>query len=106
MVNISSVGGLIGQPFNDIYCAAKFALEGYAESLASYLQSHFGIRVTAIEPGDIETEFANSVTKQIATSGGILDDRYKSFLRSMSLMLWQEPQPQILKPPIKRRSSC
>ena len=32
VINISSVGGLVGQPFNEIYCAAKFAVEGYTES--------------------------------------------------------------------------
>lgn len=29
VINISSVGGLVGQPFNEIYCAAKFGVEGY-----------------------------------------------------------------------------
>lgn len=32
----SSVGVLVGQPFNEIYCASKFAVEGYMEALASY----------------------------------------------------------------------
>lgn len=29
VINISSVGDLVGQPFNEIYCAAKFGVEGY-----------------------------------------------------------------------------
>ena len=29
IINISSVGGVWGQPFNDVYCASKFALEGF-----------------------------------------------------------------------------
>ena len=45
IVNISSVGGLVGQPFNEIYCAAKFAVEGYTEAMASYLEEGFGIRL-------------------------------------------------------------
>ncbi len=35
ILNISSVGGLVGQPFNEIYCAAKFAVEGFTEGLGS-----------------------------------------------------------------------
>jgi len=61
IINISSVGGLIGQPFNEIYCASKFAIEGLTESMASYIQPHFNIRFTAIEPGGIISEFANKV---------------------------------------------
>ena len=34
LATVSSVGGVIGQPFNEAYCAAKFAVEGYLESLA------------------------------------------------------------------------
>jgi NAD(P)-dependent dehydrogenase (short-subunit alcohol dehydrogenase family) len=78
IINISSIGGLVGQPFNEIYCAAKFAVEGYTESLASYLQPHFGIYFTAVEPAGIATEFANSAIKQMTNSGGVLDDPYQS----------------------------
>jgi NAD(P)-dependent dehydrogenase (short-subunit alcohol dehydrogenase family) len=34
ILTVTSLGGLIGQPFNDAYCAAKFAVEGFMESLA------------------------------------------------------------------------
>lgn len=76
IINISSVGGLVGQPFNEVYCASKFAVEGYTEALAAYVQPHFSISFTAVEPGGIVSEFANSAMKQIASSGGLLDDEY------------------------------
>jgi hypothetical protein len=34
VVTISSVGGVVGRPFNEAYCAAKCAVEGFMESLA------------------------------------------------------------------------
>jgi short-subunit dehydrogenase len=34
IINVSSVGGLIGFPFQEYYCASKWAVEGYTESLA------------------------------------------------------------------------
>ena len=76
VINISSVGGLVGQPFNEVYCASKFAVEGYTEALASYVQPSFGISFTAIEPGGINSEFANSAMKQISSTGGMLQDEY------------------------------
>lgn len=80
IVNIASVGGLVGQPFNEIYCAAKFAVEGYTESMASYVQPNFNIKFTVVEPGGIKSEFANNVLNQFQNSGGMLDDEYKPIL--------------------------
>ncbi|WDR06611.1 SDR family oxidoreductase [Devosia rhodophyticola] len=80
IINITSVGGLVGQPFNELYCAAKFAVEGYTEALASYVTPSFGINFTAVEPGGIRTEFANNVMAGVAATGGMLDDEYKPIL--------------------------
>ncbi|PGA15414.1 short-chain dehydrogenase/reductase [Priestia aryabhattai] len=82
IVNISSVGGLVGQPFNEIYCATKFGVEGYTESLASYVQPHFNIKFTSIEPGGIHSEFANNALAQFELNGGLVDDEYKPLLES------------------------
>ncbi len=60
IISISSIGGIIGQPFNDAYCAAKFALEGMMESLAPVV-AHFGIGVSVIEPGPVRTAFVENV---------------------------------------------
>ncbi|XP_007955959.1 17-beta-hydroxysteroid dehydrogenase type 1 [Orycteropus afer afer] len=51
-----SVGGLMGLPFNAVYCASKFALEGLCESLAVLLPS-FGIHLSLIECGPVHTAF-------------------------------------------------
>lgn len=82
IINISSVGGLVGQPFNDFYCAAKFAVEGYTESLASYVGPAFGIHFSLIEPGGISTAFADNALAHFAQSGGMLNDEYKPLLEA------------------------
>ncbi len=80
IINITSVGGLVGQPFNEFYCAAKFAVEGYTEALASYVQPAFNVKFSMIEPGGIATEFVSNVMGKVQTSGGIPDDAYKPVL--------------------------
>ncbi|MBN8465369.1 SDR family oxidoreductase [Corallococcus exiguus] len=60
IISVSSFGGLVGQPFNDAYCAAKFAVEGFMESLAP-VASRLGIQVSLVEPGPVHTEFVNNV---------------------------------------------
>eukprot|EP00300_Choanocystis_sp_HF-7_P030193 c38961_g1_i1.p1 GENE.c38961_g1_i1~~c38961_g1_i1.p1 ORF type:complete len:315 (-),score=72.87 c38961_g1_i1:93-968(-) len=56
IINVSSVGGVWGQPMNDVYCASKFALEGFTESMASVYRQ-FGVHVSLIEPGAIKSAF-------------------------------------------------
>ncbi len=81
IINISSVGGLVGQPFNELYCAAKFAVEGYTEALATYLPQNFGIHFTAIEPGGIATEFSQSAKQKTMGTNGIPQDDYLPILQ-------------------------
>lgn len=57
VVNISSVGGLIGFPGIGYYNATKFAVEGLSEALAKEA-APLGIRVTIVEPGPFRTEWA------------------------------------------------
>jgi len=54
--NISSVAGVRGAAFGSLYCASKFALEGFSESLALEV-APFGISVTIVEPGPFRTDF-------------------------------------------------
>jgi NAD(P)-dependent dehydrogenase (short-subunit alcohol dehydrogenase family) len=65
VVAMSSIGGLIGLPYQSFYSASKFALEGYVESLA-YEVEPFHIRVTLVEPGNFHTDFTQS-RRMVAT---------------------------------------
>ena len=62
VVNVSSVLGRLGTPFNGAYVASKFALEGMSESLRTEL-SPFGVRVALVEPGLFRTEFQNNMVR-------------------------------------------
>ncbi len=57
IINISSLAGIIGVPYLGMYAASKHALEGYSASLRYELRQ-FGIHVSLIQPGDIQTGIA------------------------------------------------
>lgn len=55
-INTTSIGGLIAVPFNSIYHATKWALEGWSESMAFEL-NQFGIGIKTVSPGGMKTDF-------------------------------------------------
>ena len=57
IITTTSIGGLVAFPFNSVYHATKWGLEGWSESLAFEL-SKFGIKVKTVAPGGIRTDFA------------------------------------------------
>lgn len=70
IINVTSIGGLVGQPFNELYCGAKFAVEGFTEALASYVTAPFGINFSLIEPGGIATAFMNNAISKTVNEQG------------------------------------
>jgi NAD(P)-dependent dehydrogenase (short-subunit alcohol dehydrogenase family) len=72
LVTVTSIGGTIGHPFNEIYCAAKFAVEGLLESLAP-TAALTGVTVTIVEPGAVASDFVSNQeldpAAMIATAG-------------------------------------
>ncbi|MFL4490135.1 SDR family oxidoreductase [Streptomyces sp. VTCC 41912] len=60
VITVTSVGGVVGQPFNEAYCAAKFAVEGFMESLAP-VAATVGVDVTVVEPGAVASEFVTNL---------------------------------------------
>jgi NAD(P)-dependent dehydrogenase (short-subunit alcohol dehydrogenase family) len=55
VVTISSLAGIVGQEFVSAYCAAKFGVEGWMESLSLEI-APFGIRTMIVEPGYFRTD--------------------------------------------------
>lgn len=61
IINMSSIGGVMGLPFQAFYSASKFALEGVSESLRLELHE-FGIKVVVIQPGNYDTPITENRT--------------------------------------------
>ena len=62
IIALSSIGGLMGLPFQGFYSASKFAIEGYCEALRLETKS-MGINVVVLRPGDFATGFTGSRKK-------------------------------------------
>jgi len=72
IINISSIGGKIGEPHGAWYHATKFAVEGLSDSLRMELKE-FGIDVVIIEPGAIITEWASIARENMLRVSGNTD---------------------------------
>ena len=62
IICVSSIGGLMGLPYQGMYSASKYAIEGYCEALRLEVRQ-FGIKVTVINPGDFSTGFTAQRSK-------------------------------------------
>lgn len=69
IVNIGSLGGRIGLPFQGLYSASKFALEGLSESLRQEV-APWGVRVVLVEPGDFATAITDNRLRAAAAGRG------------------------------------
>ena len=76
IVNVTSMGGFITMPGISFYCGSKFALEGISEALGKEVAS-FGIRVTALAPGQFRTDWAgrsmDRTPRSIADYDAVMD---------------------------------
>jgi short-subunit dehydrogenase len=59
IVNTSSVFGLLGMPYQSSYCASKFAVRGFTDSLRQELRDT-GVRATTVHPGGVKTNIARN----------------------------------------------
>ena len=80
IVAFSSIGGLMGLPFQGMYSASKFAIEGYCEALRLETKA-LGIKVVVIEPGDFATAFT-AQRKSVAEPEAY--EVYKTYAESLA----------------------
>ena len=101
IIALSSIGGLMGLPFQGFYSASKFAIEGYCEALRLETRN-FGITVTVVRPGDFSTGFTGSRKK---TANAEALQVYKTYAESMGKVEHDETgglKPQVLASKISK----
>jgi NADP-dependent 3-hydroxy acid dehydrogenase YdfG len=71
IVNTSSVYGLVGMPYQSAYCASKFAIRGFTDSLRQELRGT-GVSAVNVHPGGIKTSIArNARLSRVTGAGGL-----------------------------------
>ena len=96
IINVSSVLGKRGMPYETAYCASKFALAGFSEALRTEVMAD-GIDVSTIFPGAVETEIWESATNK--TGLEMPDFLPKLPARELARIIVQDaafPQPEIV----------
>ena len=73
IINVTSIGGLVGLPVNSIYHATKFGLDGLSESL-NYELRPFNIRVKVVAPGGVATDFATRSLERTMDGASAYDE--------------------------------
>lgn len=106
IINLSSIGGVMGLPYQGYYSASKFAIEGFSEALSAEVRG-FGISVSMVEPGDFATGFTASRKNSTLTLEN--EDYGDSFRRSLDLIEKEENgglKPEVLARRIAKIVEC
>lgn len=107
IINFSSIGGLMGLPFQPYYSAAKFAIEGFSEALRIEL-IQFKINVVVINPGDFHTNNTNNRRKYLAPTNEN-DPYFKNFSNALASMEKDETNgwdPAVLAKKLVKIAEC
>jgi NAD(P)-dependent dehydrogenase (short-subunit alcohol dehydrogenase family) len=103
IINFSSIGGLMGLPFQAFYSAGKFAIEGFSEALRMEVK-RFNIKIIIINPGDFRTSNSANRRNYLAPTG-INDPYYEQFAKTLAVMEKDEANgwaPEVLANKIGR----
>jgi short-subunit dehydrogenase len=88
IINVSSIGGIVGYPLTAAYSSTKFAVEGLIESMR-YEVEPFGIKTILIEPAFvIDTNFHNNVKVAEKSSSISYSSPYKEFTQKLFENYW------------------
>ncbi|MEO6857493.1 MAG: SDR family NAD(P)-dependent oxidoreductase [Solirubrobacteraceae bacterium] len=86
VVFMSSISGRVSTPFMGAYAGSKFALEGLADALRIELRP-WGIRVTLVEPGSIDTDLWRNVEETTdEVEAGLSADHRRLYARQIAAM--------------------
>ena len=97
VVNISSLNGIMGQPSLSGYCASKFAVRGFTESLrAEMITDGHPVKVTVAHPGGVKTNIATAAAVE-AENDGVLTPDQAARARRYNEKLLKMPAAQAAK---------
>ena len=102
LVNISSIFGVIGFPGQADYCASKFAVRGFSETLAIEMEPH-GVSITSVHPGGVATNISRSAQIDAMPSNGMSREDMDAEFDKAAITTAEEAAKIILKGTAKRK---
>ena len=88
IINIASIAGKVGSATRAVYCASKFGVIGFSQSLAEEVRQH-GIRVSVVCPGSTDTSFSSDPHREGKVRGKMLSP--SDVAHAVRMLVTQEP---------------
>ena len=88
IVNIASIAGKVGSATRAVYCASKFGVVGFSQSLAEEVRQN-GIRVSVVCPGSTDTSFSSDPHREGKVRGKMLSP--SDVAHAVRMLVTQEP---------------
>lgn len=95
IVNVSSVGALMGLPYRGVYSASKAAVESITESLSQEAMQ-FGIRAVLIEPGDFRTNINKHRKVSVRAHASVYGEEFSRIYQLIENEVSQGADPRII----------
>ena len=102
LVNISSVFGLIGYAGQTHYCASKFAVRGFTETLAQELKGT-GVGICSVHPGGVATNIAKNAEADKLPDNGATREEMDAAFDKMAITTPEKAAKIILKDAAKKK---
>ena len=102
LVNISSVFGIIGYAGQTHYCASKFAVRGFTETLAQELRGT-GVGICSVHPGGIATNIARNAIADKLPDNGVTREELDAGFDKMAITSPKKAAQVILKGAAKKK---
>ena len=83
IINVTSIAGYLGLPFQSIYCASKASLNLLGESLNMELKN-FNVKIVNLAPGDYKTEIIDNRRDSILDNNSPYNPEYSSFTKAIT----------------------
>jgi NAD(P)-dependent dehydrogenase (short-subunit alcohol dehydrogenase family) len=107
IINFSSIGGLMGLPFQPFYSAGKFAIEGFSEALRMEVRQ-FNIKIVVINPGDFHTNNSANRRNFLAPTDASVP-YHEQYLKTLAIIEKDEAngwEPEVLAKKLIKIVEC
>lgn len=106
LVNVSSIAGMVGLPYNTAYNASKFAVRGYTEALGVEMQVEgLPVRISCVHPGVVKTDIFKDARQDNPAQGPGISNRIEKLVEKMMARTTPEKAAEVIVRGIRRNQA-